>query len=86
MTNTSLNPETRKELLQLYSKIYGKPEVTNMGESVDLPSAAASKVGCCNPDPLLIPTNCTQGVEFRPADVPIEFMSLLFSHKLQDMH
>ena len=27
--NTTLKPETRKELLQLYSKIYGKTEVTN---------------------------------------------------------
>jgi hypothetical protein len=28
-TNTTLNPEIRKELLQLYFKIYGKMEVTN---------------------------------------------------------
>jgi hypothetical protein len=28
-TNTTLKPETKKELLQLYFKIYGKMEVTN---------------------------------------------------------
>ena len=57
LTNTMLKPETRKELLQLYSKIYGKTEVTNkefmawvmkgyiaeqMGFEVDWASAAAS--------------------------------------------
>jgi hypothetical protein len=56
-TNTTLKPETRKELLQLYFKIYGKMEVTNkefmtwvvkgyiaeqMGFEVDWASAAAS--------------------------------------------
>jgi hypothetical protein len=28
-TSTTLNPKTRRDLLQLYSKIYGKIEVTN---------------------------------------------------------
>ena len=56
-TNTTLKPKTRKELLQLYSKIYGKMEVTNkefmawvvkgyiaeqMGFEVDWASTAAS--------------------------------------------
>ena len=56
-TNTTLKPETRKELLQLYFKIYGKMEVTNkefmawvvkgyiaeqMGFEVDWASTAAS--------------------------------------------
>lgn len=56
-TNTTLNPERRKELLHLYSRIYGKTEVTNkefmawvvkgsiaegMGFEVDWASAAAS--------------------------------------------
>jgi hypothetical protein len=57
-TNTTLNPETRSELLQLYTKIYGKMEVTNnefmtwvvkgyiaevMGFEVDWATTAASK-------------------------------------------
>jgi hypothetical protein len=56
-TTMTLSPETRKELLHLYSKIYGKVEVTNnefmawvvkgyiaeqMGLSVNWASAAAS--------------------------------------------
>ena len=56
-TNTTLKPETRKELLELYCKIYGKTEVTNkeimtwvvkgyiaeqMGFQVDWASAVAS--------------------------------------------
>ena len=58
-TNTTLKPETKKELLELYSKIYGKTEVTNkdlmtwvvkgyiaeqMKFEVDWASAAASTV------------------------------------------
>lgn len=57
VTSTSLKPETRRELLDLYSKIYGKREVTNkefmawmvkghiaeqMGHPVDWASAAAA--------------------------------------------
>jgi hypothetical protein len=56
-TNTTLKPETRSQLLELYSKIYGKLDVTNkefmlwlvkgniaekMGFEVDWASAAAS--------------------------------------------
>lgn len=56
-TNTTLKPETRSQLLELYSKIYGKVDVTNkefmlwlvkgniaeqMGLEVDWASAAAS--------------------------------------------
>jgi hypothetical protein len=56
-TSTTLNPKTRRDLLQLYSKIYGKIEVTNnkfmtwlvkgyiaehMGYQIDWASVAAS--------------------------------------------